>query len=311
MNELEIVQYGSVEGMSIFFDSLEYRCAHIHSEWEVLWVTDGKMSIFLGDSTLDVEEGDLVIMPPMLIHQFETDGRPCTFLCLQMNPTFINQAPWIDIGCVKVNEYLSKEEANYVYRRLLSIMALYIKQPSFFQLSCAAHCNNIMYTIIKRIPLRELSKEEQVNRKKRAQRLTRLLEYVSENYSGAIRLSDFAEQEKVSMNYLSHFVKDCLGQSFQDYVGIVRFNNAKKLIAETDLKLTEISRQAGFSDYKYFSSTFKKQCGMTPEEYQRSISGKGSESDLVNNADSVERRLSLSEAVAKVKELNRRFAEEV
>lgn len=311
MNELEIVQYSSVEGMSIFFNALEYRCAHIHSEWEILWITDGKMTISFGDSSLEAEEGDLVIIPPMLIHQFKTDGKPCTFLCLQMNPSFINQAPWVDIGCVKVNEYLSKEEENYVFKRLMSIMVLYIKQSSFFQLACAAHCNNIMYTIIRRIPLRELSKDEQANRKKRAQRLTRLLDYVSENYNGAIRLSDFAEQEKVSMNYLSHFVKDCLGQSFQDYVGIVRFNNAKKLIAETELKLTEICRQAGFSDYKYFSNTFKKQCDMTPEEYQRSINGKGRNSDLVNNADSVERRFSLQETVAKVKELNRRFAEEV
>ncbi len=305
MNELEIVRYGNVEGMSIFFNTLEYRCAHIHSEWEILWITDGSVSISFGDSAMELSEGDIVLVPPLVVHRF--DGGPCTFLCLQMNPSFISQAPWFEVGCMKVNEHLSKEDDTSVCRRLVAVMALCLSQTPFFQLSCAAHCNNIMYTILRNMPLRELTSEEQNNRRKKAQRLTRLLNYVAENYNQAIRLSDFAEQEKVTMNYLSHFVKDCLGQSFQDYVGIVRFNSAVRLLANTDMKLTEICRRAGYSDYRYFSNTFKRQYGMTPEEYQRSINGKG----VKAIPDSVERRLSQEETLAKVRELGRRFAQEV
>ncbi len=310
MNELEIVQYSSVDGMSVFFNTLEYRSAHIHSEWEIIWITDGKMSVSFEDSSIEASEGDILLVPPMVIHQFRTDGSPCTFLCLQMSQSFINQAPWIDSGCVKVNEHLSEDELHSVYKRLITIMVLYLKQSQFFQLACAAQCNNVMYTLVKKIPMRELSLDEQFNRRKKAQRLGRLLSFVAENYDGAIRLSDFAEQEGVSMNYLSHFVKDYLGQSFQDYVGMVRFNNAKRLIASSELKLTEICRKAGFSDYKYFSNTFKKQCGMTPEEYQKSLNGKAARSELVNNGDSVEKRLSTQESVIKVKQLSRMYIEE-
>ncbi len=307
MNELEIVQYDNVEGMSVFFDSLNYRSAHIHSEWEILWITDGSLSVIFGDSSLEASVGDLVLVPPMMIHEFRTGGKPCTFLCLQMSPSFINQAPFVDVSVMKVNEHLSEKEINSIYKKLVSIMVLNLKQSPFFQLACASYCNNVMYTILKRIPLRTLTSDEQFNRNKKAQRLSRLLDFVQDNYDKTIRLSDFAEQENVSMNYLSHFVKDCLGQSFQDYVGIVRFNNAKKLIAATDMKLTDICRQAGFSDYKYFSNTFKKQCGMTPEEYMKSTAAKGGKAV---KSDSNEHRFTYQESVVKINKLNRRFIEE-
>ena len=34
--------------------------------------------------------------------------------------------------------------------------------------------------------------------------------------------------------------------------------------------MLEICMKSGFSDYRYFSRAFQKQCGMTPEEYSRS-----------------------------------------
>ena len=86
-----------------------------------------------------------------------------------------------------------------------------------------------------------------------------------------IRLSDFAEAEGFSMSYLSHFIKSTLNQSFQEYVNSVRVNCACKLIAGGEEKLTAVCLESGFSDYRYFSAAFKKQFGMTPEQYKFSL----------------------------------------
>ena len=40
MDELEIVQYQQVSGLSVFVNTITYRSAHFHKDWELLWVLD-------------------------------------------------------------------------------------------------------------------------------------------------------------------------------------------------------------------------------------------------------------------------------
>lgn len=103
----------------------------------------------------------------------------------------------------------------------------------------------------------------------RNRRLRAFIRFVDENYMHKIRLADFAEAEGVSLHYLSHFVKDALNQSFQDYVNSVRVNCACQLMAAGEERLLDICEESGFSDYRYFSKAFKRQFGLTPEEYRK------------------------------------------
>ena len=119
--------------------------------------------------------------------------------------------------------------------------------------------------------MRAITREERISQEKRNKRLTSLIRFVDENYMHKIRLSDFAEAEGFSMSYLSHFIKSTLNQSFQEYVNSVRINCACKLISGGEEKLTAVCMASGFSDYRYFSSAFKKQFGMTPEQYKLSL----------------------------------------
>ena len=81
-----------------------------------------------------------------------------------------------------------------------------------------------------------MSSEELATQRKRNDRLNRIITYVEEHYAEKITLSDFAKKEGVTMNYLSHFVKDSLNQSFQSYVNLVRYHAACKLISTRSSK---------------------------------------------------------------------------
>ena len=58
-----------------------------------------------------------------------------------------------------------------------------------------------------------------------------------------------------------------MNQSFQEYVGKVRFHAACQLIAEGNLHMLDVCFESGFSDYRYFSKAFQEQYHMTPEQY--------------------------------------------
>ena len=60
--------------------------------------------------------------------------------------------------------------------------------------------------------------------------------------------------------------------SIIEYVLKERIAMAKSLLMEGSLPLTKISEMVGFSDYNYFSRTFKKQTGYTPLAYKKNAS---------------------------------------
>ena len=118
------------------------------------------------------------------------------------------------------------------------------------------------------LPFRRMSEKESANADWLNERMARFLAFVDENYTQKITLEEFARQEHCSVSYMSRFVKSNLNQSFQDYVCSVRVNCACKLMADGEKRLLDICEEAGFSDYRYFSRAFKRQFGLTPEQYR-------------------------------------------
>lgn len=53
-----------------------------------------------------------------------------------------------------------------------------------------------------------------------------------------------------------------------EYLRKVRIEKARLLLADTSLRISDISASVGFSDSRYFSQVFKKTTGLTPQEYR-------------------------------------------
>lgn len=300
MNEVEIIEYGSIQGLSLFINRVEYRTPHLHPEWELIWLMEGTLSVRCEENKYSIETGSLVLFPPGFVHEFNAKTTGAVFLCLQMTPQFLHLPENVTLSSILPGEFLTDEDALKVRRMLLGAAIPYFKRTPLFQMFCSGKCSLVMHDILERMPLRTLSPEELAVKRRRNERLTRLIDYVDEHYAEKIRLGDFADREGVSMNYLSHFVKSSLNQSFQSYVNLVRFHAACKLIATKKYRMTEVYTLTGFSDYKYFSSTFKARCGLTPEEFSRSgmSSMFNTEAEKRINPRSSERRMSEDESIA-------------
>jgi len=83
-------------------------------------------------------------------------------------------------------------------------------------------------------------------------------QYIEENYQDGITLSEMAAEFNLSSSYLSNLFHDQTGESFSEYLNMLRLNKAKELLKSTDIKIYQIADQLGFNDAYYFSSWFKK-----------------------------------------------------
>jgi Response regulator containing CheY-like receiver domain and AraC-type DNA-binding domain len=96
----------------------------------------------------------------------------------------------------------------------------------------------------------------------------RAIEYLESHYAGKIGLREVAGVLYISPNYLSELFKKQTGQTFSDYLLTVRMEKARGFLENVEYRVSDIAAMTGFSDGRYFSSTFKKYYGMTPLEYR-------------------------------------------
>lgn len=95
------------------------------------------------------------------------------------------------------------------------------------------------------------------------------LAYIRANYDKDLNMAVVSNH--VSMNYslFSYAFKKYTGQNFVNYLKELRMNAAMRLLAETDMRVIEVSRRVGYENEKHFMKTFKGMCGVSPTEYRR------------------------------------------
>ena len=271
MNELEIIRHGRISGMTVFLNTVDYRTPHFHPEWEMMWVLDHPLLVSGGGGSFRAEKDDLLLFQPNEPHELHKVDENSTFLCLQVSPELLRLENDLVVESIRLNPYLGEELSRSIRGELLDVAQAYLSKEPYSSLFCVGKACLTFHTVLSNSPVRAITREERISQEKRNKRLSSLIRFVDENYMHKIRLSDFAEAEGFSMSYLSHFIKSTLNQSFQEYVNSVRVNCACKLIAGGEEKLTAVCLESGFSDYRYFSAAFKKQFGMTPEQYKFSL----------------------------------------
>jgi AraC-like DNA-binding protein len=97
--------------------------------------------------------------------------------------------------------------------------------------------------------------------------LTRL--YVHENFREKITISDVCAALGRTKSAVCPAFKKKYGITVIDYITILRVEEAKKMLLETDMTVSEISDGVGFSDTSYFSKVFLKSAGISPSQYRR------------------------------------------
>lgn len=82
------------------------------------------------------------------------------------------------------------------------------------------------------------------------------------------QVSDYADLLHVSPNHLNKCVKAVTGQSARDLLDEMILLEAKVLLAQTDLSISEIAWQIGRQNPSNFSRFFRTKMGITPKEYR-------------------------------------------
>lgn len=92
--------------------------------------------------------------------------------------------------------------------------------------------------------------------------------YIEKHYNENISVNQLAEKFEMSPNYFSTMFKKEIGQSTVNYVTDQRISKAKEFLRKSDKSVVEIAQMIGYEDCNYFFRVFKKNVGVTPQQYR-------------------------------------------
>jgi two-component system, response regulator YesN len=90
--------------------------------------------------------------------------------------------------------------------------------------------------------------------------------FIKDNYTKPLQLSQVAEKCEISQGYLSRLFSEYLNTTFIDYLNTRRINEAARLLRQEKKTVKEVSYMVGFSDPNYFSRIFKRYMNASPSE---------------------------------------------
>lgn len=97
-----------------------------------------------------------------------------------------------------------------------------------------------------------------------------LTDYMMRNIQQVLTLEKISTDLGISVPSLKRLVQDNCGKAPMAYFKELKMEEAKRLITDSPLNLTEIAQRLGFSSVHHLSKTFKQKTGVTPTEYKKS-----------------------------------------
>lgn len=94
--------------------------------------------------------------------------------------------------------------------------------------------------------------------------------YIRENLTYGFSVEELAAVFNYTPKYLGRMFKQRTGMSISRYCNVMKCENAKILLTESDLSIERIAAQSGFNSVTYFDRTFRKVTRVSPQDYRRS-----------------------------------------
>lgn len=242
---------------------------HIHTELELLYIKSGNSEISVGDRCYSVKGGEIIIVNPLDVHSVKTESGVYHQRCICFDVSLIADktlATALLSGECAVCEHFSVEEepTKKLSEYFDALFSSVEKSTDALLFESAAYVNLIFALIKEKGQIRQKQ-----GRGKKAAFFGKVQEYLSAHFSEEITSETAAGELFYTQSYFCRLFRESFGVSFLEYLSMYRISKAKELLANRDIKISEVAERVGFLDQSYFSRCFRNLVGISPSEYQK------------------------------------------
>ncbi|MCL6456549.1 MAG: AraC family transcriptional regulator [Gorillibacterium sp.] len=247
---------------------------HFHNAWEIYFLLSGERCYFIKDRAYHVRKGDLILIPVHALHK-TTSTRKGSHERILINfrkEAIGNLLPqweaevtniFAEFPLLRLNQ---KEQG--VVRTLMTKMLteLEIRQTGH-EAYTKLLLSELLITLLRLTEGRPTEIADYPN--SLHYKVSEVAQYIGKHYAETLTLGQLSGLFHISPFYLSRIFTQVTGLSIISYINHVRVEEARKLLQETDLSVTEIALQVGYQSVTHFGRVFKTAMGASPQKYRK------------------------------------------
>ena len=265
--EYEVLAYSKLNHVKASIVQIINRNTHVHRALELGLALEGSGQVRVGGRSFPIARGSLFFFNANEPHEIYASSQAgiriaylqvATSFCYEYVSSFRN----LELLQNDLTAFLPREQHQELVLLIRALMDYMSPLSDLHGLRCICSICQLYSKLLEYVPYRQMEESAYLSKNKKMARLNRVTEYIDENYAEKITLEELARKEQVSVTYLSHFIRENLNMTFQEYISSVRFERALKLLRSSSMCLTDVSVVCGFSDVKYLTRMLESHFGM-------------------------------------------------
>ncbi len=243
-----------------------------HNEDEFIYMVEGEAEYNINGRHILLKEGRCAFCGGFKLHSMITEGKgKIHFKALLCNRSYLFAAEDI------CNKYFDRDirelfrdeimEERLIIEAVKNVCALMEGRPFGYELKAKKALMDIYLTIAEK----DLFESDLLPARTPQKNILSAIEYIHTNFSRKIYIDHLAELTGYSTAYFESFFKAYMGKTPSEYIVLYRLDTAKRLLAETDMSVTEIAQNCGFANVSYFIRSFRRAYRTTPYGYRKKL----------------------------------------
>ena len=249
---------------------------HWHEEAELTLIVRGASTYTVQLESDQVQEGDIVFVPPQVLHAVTTGGGEMESDTFVFHMNLLGAAT-ADVCTLRYLAPLSAQKLipptvfhrdHPRYDQLLRIIRdmnrAWENRETGWELLIKA---NLLTALALLIPHCAKDSEELALRPEHAEKLKTALEFMEKNYGEEIAIADVAAACYFSQYHFMRFFKKYMGMSCGEYLKNLRLEKAAQAFSRGNTVILDVAMDSGFRNLSYFYREFQKKYGYTPKQF--------------------------------------------
>ena len=249
---------------------------HWHEEAELTLIVRGASTYTVQLESEQVREGDIVFVPPQVLHAVTTGGGEMesdTFV-FHMN---LLGAGTGDVCSLRYLAPLSSQKLtpptvirreHPLYEQLLRIIrdmnCIWEGKEPGYELMIKAQLLTVLALLV---PYCVKDSAELALRAEHAEKIKAALDFMDNNYGEEIAIADVAAACYFSQYHFMRFFKKYMGMSCGEYLKNLRLEKAAQAFTRGNTGILDVAMESGFRNLSYFYREFQKKYGYTPKQF--------------------------------------------
>lgn len=253
---------------------------HWHPEFEMNYVVSGTGEFILGDERYIVTAGDVLLLPPDMLHAVYTiPNTSLVYEAFVFNQSLLGTASNdrcsmdcirpIATGSVKFSSLITDTNPQIEEFRNCAkqIMRCAQKNSPQHDLLLKSELLRFFWLLEQQPPEKELTTPEISY----GMMMRPSLQFINEHFAENLSIEQLAKQLHISKSYYMFCFKKAVGIGTFEYLTQLRVTAACNELQNSNRSIAEIALQCGYNNLSNFNRQFRKIMNCTPREYRNDV----------------------------------------